>query len=183
MLEALHHFVDYDRVLGEIFRVLRPGGRLVSLEPNSLNPIRRASEVRDRLRGTIEKSFYARDLERLCEKAGFTNAKVTAYGSRKSSWKMEEIPAYRRSLAHLHGWLSETFPVVFGALALVAHKAGTLDGGAAEADWITHLRSPVNAEPLRFAEGENRWMETAGGGAFPTFNGIPVLIAADRRTA
>jgi ubiquinone/menaquinone biosynthesis C-methylase UbiE len=34
---VLHH-LDLDRALGEIFRVLRPGGRCVFAEPNILNP-------------------------------------------------------------------------------------------------------------------------------------------------
>lgn len=57
IIEALHHFVDYKKVLDEVFRVLKTGGNFVSLEPYAYNPIRRASEIRDRFRGTIEKSF------------------------------------------------------------------------------------------------------------------------------
>lgn len=34
---VLHH-LDLDRALGEVFRVLRPGGRCVFAEPNILNP-------------------------------------------------------------------------------------------------------------------------------------------------
>jgi SAM-dependent methyltransferase len=34
---VLHH-LDLDRALGEVFRVLRPGGRCVFTEPNVLNP-------------------------------------------------------------------------------------------------------------------------------------------------
>jgi SAM-dependent methyltransferase len=34
---VLHH-LDLDRALGEVFRVLRPGGRCVFTEPNILNP-------------------------------------------------------------------------------------------------------------------------------------------------
>lgn len=182
VLEALHHLVDYDRVLGEIFRVLKPGGRLVSIEPNAGNPIRRASEVRDRLRGTIEKSFHAEELKGLCEKAGFTEVRVEPYASGKSSWKMAEVPFYRRSLARLHGWLSENFPVRFGALALVAHKAGHLTEEK-DPELAAILRSPVNGEPLAFDAAQERWVESGGEGTFPQFNGIPVLIADDRRPA
>lgn len=177
VLEALHHFVDYDRVLGEIFRVLKPGGRLVSLEPNAINPIRRASEIRDRLRGTIEKSFTGGELARLAERAGFSPVTVTPFGNRKSSWKIDEVPLYRRSFARLHGWLSESFPVLFGAHALLALKPGELTPSAADADWTSLLRSPVTREPLQHTT-DQRWADS--GGTFPELNGIPVLIAEDR---
>jgi SAM-dependent methyltransferase len=180
VIEALHHFVEYDRVLSEILRILMPGGRLFSTEPNSLNPIRRASEVRDRLRGTIEKSFYAGDLRRMCEKAGFAQVTVKPFATGKSSWKMEEVPPYRRSAARLHGWLSLTFPVVFGGHALVAEKGGEAGTPNPDVDLPELLRSPVNGESLRFDPELKRWVENGSGGSFPDLNGIPVLIAEDR---
>lgn len=180
VLEALHHFVDYDRVLGEIRRVLQPGGRLVSIEPNAANPIRRASEIRDRLRGTIEKSFHADGLRRLCERAGFVEVRVEPYASGKSSWKLEEVPVYRRSLARLHGWLCDTYPARFGALSLLAMKPGE-PPPAANAELAAIVRSPVNGQPLRFDAAQQLWIEEGGEGAFPHLDGIPVLIADDRR--
>lgn len=36
---VLHHFPDLSKVLGEGFRILRPGGRLFSYDPNLRNPI------------------------------------------------------------------------------------------------------------------------------------------------
>jgi SAM-dependent methyltransferase len=181
VLEALHHFVDYGRVLADIHRVLKPGGRLVSVEPNSLDPFRRASEVRDRCRGTIEKSFSAANLSELCERAGFARVRVEPFANGKSSWKLEEVPAYRRPVARLHGWLSEQWPVVFGAHSLVAEKAGELGREESDTDWCELLRSPVNLEPVRFAPELQRWVERNAGGSFPDYNGIPVLVAADRR--
>jgi SAM-dependent methyltransferase len=38
-VDALHHVDDLDAVLGEVRRLLRPGGRFVAVEPNVLNPV------------------------------------------------------------------------------------------------------------------------------------------------
>lgn len=62
---ALHHFPNCALALREINRVLKPGGQSISIEPNGLSPLRRLSEIRDRLRGTFEKSFYKGQLIRL----------------------------------------------------------------------------------------------------------------------
>jgi SAM-dependent methyltransferase len=178
VLEALHHFVDYDQVLSEIRRVLRPGGKLFSLEPNALDPIRRASELRDRLRGTIEKSFFARDLERLCQRVGFHRWSVSSFPAGKSTWKLEEIPAYRRPMARLHGWLSEKRPDVFGSLALEAWKEGALTCEAPD-DFLALLRSPISGQPVTFSVERQLWIDEGSGVGFPDLNGIPILIAAD----
>ena len=37
--DVLHHVPDVDAAVAEAARVLRPGGRFVSIEPNALNPI------------------------------------------------------------------------------------------------------------------------------------------------
>jgi len=180
VIEALHHFFNYDQALGEILRILKPGGKLFSLEPNALNPLRRASEVRDRFKGTIERSFLVRQLERLCAKAGFANAGARAYPTGRSSWKLQEVPAYRRPVTGLHGWLSENYPTVFGGLMLEAHKAGTLaERDAADVPLSAVLRSPVNHCDIAFDPSRRLWIESGGKLGFPDFNGIPVLVAKD----
>lgn len=180
VVEALHHFFDYDKALSEIFRVLKPGGKLLSFEPNALNPLRRASEVRDRFRGSIEKSFYIPQLEKLCLKAGFATARAAAYSGGRSEWKLKEVPAYRRPIARLHGWLSENYPTFFGGLMLEAYKAGTLvDEDAAGRPLASILRSPINHGDLTFDAAQRVWRETDGQYAFPDLNGIPVLVSKD----
>ncbi len=178
VLEALHHFTDYDGALGEIFRVLAPGGRLVSTEPNALDPLRRASEVRDRLRGTIEKSFYPGQLRTLCRRAGFESVDVRPFPSHRSSWKLAEVPAWRRPVAQLHGWLSVNWPVVFAGHVIDARKAGNAVAGKIP-PLGEILRSPVSRGALAFSPALGRWVDEAGGVSFPDLNGTPVLIAAD----
>jgi len=179
VIEALHHFPDYSRVLGEILRVVKPGGIFYSNEPNGLNPIRRLSEARDRLRGTIEKSFFVGQLKRLCRAAGFTEISIHAVSVGKSSWKLEEVPRYRRSIYRLHGFLQTKIPRFFGTLEIRARKGGTLsDAPVSSEAWRQSLRSPVNGTPLRFDEAAQRWLDAAGN-SFPQFNGIPVLLRSD----
>lgn len=38
-IATLHHLEDPDRAFGEIARILKPGGRFLAIEPNSLNPV------------------------------------------------------------------------------------------------------------------------------------------------
>ncbi len=178
VIEALHHFVNYDQALKEIHRVLKPGGKLFSLEPYALNPLRRASEVRDRLRATIEKSFYISQLTRLCQDAGFVNVNVASVPTGRSSWKLEEVPAYRRPITRLHAWLSVNAPSVFGTLRLEAKKAGTIaENGKPELAQL--FCSPKNRNDLRRDADKKHWVEANGQHAFPELNGIPVLIAED----
>ena len=37
--DVLHHIPDFKRAMAEVRRVLRPGGRFASIEPNVLNPV------------------------------------------------------------------------------------------------------------------------------------------------
>jgi demethylmenaquinone methyltransferase/2-methoxy-6-polyprenyl-1,4-benzoquinol methylase len=180
IIEALHHMVDYGQVLAEVHRVLAPGGIFYSMEPNALNPIRRAAEVRDRFRGTIEKSFYPGQLRRLVEAAGFERVEVEAFGIEKPEWKRQEVPGYRRWLFRLHCWLGLRYPGWFGSLAVTARKAGSRAAADPSSGSIhDSLKSPCGARALVFDPALGCWKESGGGESFADLNGIPVLVAKD----
>jgi len=76
-------FMDLDRVLPELLRVLRPGGRLVSADLHAYGP-----EDRDeyfeilRLRNPARRNFFvAGDMARQLQAAGFQQVAVTPYVS------------------------------------------------------------------------------------------------------
>lgn len=175
VIEALHHFEDYDRALAEIYRVLEPGGGFMAMEPNGWNPLRRLSEIRDRFRGTIEKSFTRGQLFRLLRKAGFEAIEVVSVSSGRSHLRMGDVPPYRRWLARGHAWLQQQFPRLFGAYQIRAVKPGSPCGRAPE--WPDFLTAPGGTERL-VREG-GRWR--ADGFWFPERAEVPVLIESDRR--
>ena len=180
VIEALHHFPDCARALAEIHRVLKPGGLFYSIEPYALNPIRRLSEIRDRLRGTVEKSFYRNQVQRLLHNAGFAPVQVRTVTMGSSTWKLEAVPWYRRPMTRLHGWLQTHVPAVFGTLEIQARKRGQLqDAPVSPEVWKETLRSPVNRAPLRLDPSSNRWTAAEGGHSFPDLHGIPVLVPED----
>lgn len=179
VIEALHHFMDYGKALQEIYRVLKPGGTLLAFEPNTWDPIRRLSELRDRLRGSIEKSFSRRQLHQLCSAASFEKVGTEAMPSPRSSWSLAGVPAYRRPLARFHGRLSEACPTWFGTWKVEARKQGLLASDENSEDFRQLLRSPGSHDELIFCADKKAWVERNGSLMFPDMNGIPVLIAKD----
>jgi ubiquinone/menaquinone biosynthesis C-methylase UbiE len=181
VIEALHHFPNYDVALKEISRVLKPGGQFFSIEPNGLSPIRRLSEIRDRLRGTIEKSFFNGQLKKLLVNAGFRGIEINALPTGKSSWKLEEVPGYRKWLARFHGWLGENYPRYFGSFIIYATKLGEYENGQLEAtDWRASLREPGGRRKVLFDEQTGGWVIQGTEFYYPEHDGIPMLIEEDR---
>ena len=175
VIEALHHFDDYDQALKEIFRSLEPGGGFMALEPNGWNPLRRVGEIRDRFRGTIEKSFTRGQLHRLLQKAGFVDIQISSVPSGRSMLRMGDVPLYRRWFARAHCWLQQTHPRFFGAYQIWAVKPGAPPKEAMV--WPEFLRTPGGGHQVCL--DDRKWW--AGEDWFPDHEGVPVLIGSDRQ--
>ncbi|MEN8695332.1 MAG: class I SAM-dependent methyltransferase [Akkermansiaceae bacterium] len=175
IVEALHHFEDYHVSLKEILRILTPGGQLVALEPNGWNPFRRISEIRDRFRGTIEKSFTTRQLTQLLTAAGFVNIKISHATSGRPKDKMHEVPFWRRPAAILHAWLQQNYPRFFGAYLIQAHKKGEITKEAKK-PFNSLLRSPGGHSTLTLMNDHYCDSEYC----YPVIKTVPVLLKEDR---
>jgi SAM-dependent methyltransferase len=80
---VLHHIPDLDRVVRELHRVLKTGGRCLVVEPNSQSPARRAKELYLRMRyGMIERSFVPAHLAQAFAAGGFHVAAHDIAGQR-----------------------------------------------------------------------------------------------------
>jgi hypothetical protein len=132
------------------------------------------SEVRDRFRGTIEKSFTRGQLRRLLRKAGFEKIEVIAVPSGRSALRMGDVPRYRRWLARFHSFLQQNFPRFFGAYQIFAMKAGEASGKRQE--WPEFLRMPGGKGKLHH-QG-NQWIGEKA--SYPDYRGVPVLVHDDR---
>ena len=75
-MNALHHLPSYAAALGEIHRVLKPGGRAVFSEPGTEHAVQPLSRFRMREDGVIEKSVSLSLVRRLAIQAGFSRMRV-----------------------------------------------------------------------------------------------------------
>jgi SAM-dependent methyltransferase len=75
-LNALHHQPSYATALGEIYRVLKPGGRAVFSEPGTSHAAQPLSEFRMREESVIEKPVSLPLVRRLAREAGFSRMRV-----------------------------------------------------------------------------------------------------------
>lgn len=73
---ALHHVPNWPQVLGEVHRVLRPGGVFVMQEPGRGHGKRAESIMEMEQFGVLEQDLPARMLVRACREAGFTRTMV-----------------------------------------------------------------------------------------------------------
>lgn len=179
--EVLHHFENLKPALGEIFRVLRPGGRLFTYEPSAINPYRRLAELRFLFLGSIERSFTRRALLRQLEAAGFRIISCHKHVLPPSRWKMKLVSPFRRFLKKFYHAVAGRCVPVFGSLVIVAEKPGEREAATGRQTLDECLRCPVTGQPL---EREGEWFRTADDSRrYPVKEGIPVLIAADAETA
>jgi SAM-dependent methyltransferase len=83
---ALHHAGDEERVLSDIFRILKPGGRLAVAEPVNDNPLFRLARWKARHGKsygkihTIGKAFMTPELKAMLRHAGFVIDREVRYG-------------------------------------------------------------------------------------------------------
>lgn len=123
-IEVLHHLENLQPSLDEMFRVLKNGGMLFTYEPYALNPYRRLSEIRDYFRGTIEKSFYLKQIKNKFITAGFEIKQINLISLPISTTKINNANFLRKIVKTLYSKLSQKFPSVFGMIVLIARKPG-----------------------------------------------------------
>ncbi len=174
--EALHHLPEPRRALAEIQRVLMPGGFVFFYEPYSYNPYRRLSEIRDRLRGTVEKSFGQNELRELFAVGGFDLAYLERKVLPPSEWKRTTVGQVWWALRGLYHHAGRIAPQIFGNLTGVATKPGPKVAPKEKRPLNTILRCPVsgaNIVPVRAGflstNPETRLL-------YPSHDGIPVLV-------
>jgi hypothetical protein len=109
-------------------------------------------------------------------RAGFENITIEPGVVGRSSWKLKEVPIYRRWLAKLHGELQRTFPRTFGPYEIVARKPGVWQESEEPHDWRDLLREPGGGSQLQLDPSTGRWRSHAGGYGYPDLSGIPVII-------
>ena len=123
--EVLHHFADLPRVLREIERILKPGGRGIAFEPFAGNPYRRLSEIRHTIqtRGKgIERSFTSKGLSTQICNAGLRVTSLRHLAVGKSNWKAAQQPALKHTIGRVYFTLVDRFPNQLAPLLVTFEK-------------------------------------------------------------
>ena len=120
----LHH-LNIVKALNSIYKVLKPGGRIIFFEPNMLNPqilLQKNIPWLKRLAGDSpdETAFFRRSLKHLLIKSGFTNDSVTPFDFLHPS-----TPTFFVDALEKIGKIMEKVPVIkeiSGSLLITAVK-------------------------------------------------------------
>jgi ubiquinone/menaquinone biosynthesis C-methylase UbiE/uncharacterized protein YbaR (Trm112 family) len=180
--ESLHHMSDPLQVLKEVNRVLIPGGGVYLYEPYAFNPYRRLSEIRDRMRGTIERSFGIPQLKRLLGAAGLTVVSVRRHTHVPSEWKMEFIGSAHRFFRWAYFAAAKMAPSVFSNLIAVAEKPENNSATRSDKSFELLLRCPVTGSRLvKVKDRGYLSLNDSFRGLYPLHQGIPVLISQEAR--
>ncbi len=171
--EVLHHMEKIDIALKEMFKVLKSGGYLFTVEPYAYNPYRRLSEVRDYFRGTIEKSFSVSKLKSLFIENGFEIVELKKVSFVYPEQKIKDSRSMtRRFLKRIYTKVSEKFPSIFGMIYLVARKPGEFE--EKDINIYDKLKCPQTNEKLNLEK--DYYVNKSNTVKYSTYNDIPILI-------
>lgn len=149
-LNALHHMPDYEMVLAEMRRVLKPGARAAFAEPGS----RHAETPESRLareRGAVERSVFLDEIDRLAHRVGFARMVLKPFAY---PYLVElDYREFRRYRWHV-GRAPFTQPDQIGRFVVEYHALfalevpGTRLPTSARARGFGALRAAITVDPL-----------------------------------
>jgi ubiquinone/menaquinone biosynthesis C-methylase UbiE len=176
--DTLHHMENPDQVLAEIFRVLQPGGHLLTVDPFAYNLYRRLLEIPYLFKGSIEKSFTKEQLIKYLSRNQLENIEIGMCVFPPSTWKMEGMSSLRIRLKYFYFALGQTLHFL-GSIYSVSQKPGE----SSSSDQLIiddNLQCPITLTKL-IKEG-NGYVSTNLEGSkysYPIVDEIPVLIKED----
>jgi len=176
-VEVLHHFEKLDIVLNEISRVLKNGGKLITLEPYAWNPYRRLSELPHFLfTGSIERSFTKKSIVRFLDQHNFNSYRTKMIVLPNSDWKLKycsKIQIIRKTIFYK---IFKLLPSIFGLIFISAIKKGEYI--KQEKNDIKLICPMFNIELIKVKGG---YMTKNGEKyyIYPILEDIPVIIIED----